>query len=57
MVNEWSMKGKINILPNNDPENRFTLRRFGKVNVLKNICITSSKDNKIRKYWFPITKL
>jgi hypothetical protein len=44
------MKGKINILPNNDPENRFTLRRFGKVNVLKNICITSSKDNKIRKY-------
>jgi hypothetical protein len=57
MVNEWSMKGKIKILPNNEPENRFTLRRFGKVNVLKNICISSNNNNKIRKYSFPITKL
>ena len=56
-MNEWSIRGKINIVMSRLPENRFKLSRFGKVNVLKKIDMNSIKDNKNRNYWIWKTKL
>lgn len=56
-MNEWSIRGKINIVMSRLPENRFKLSRFGKVNVLKKIDMNSIKDNKNRNYSIWKTKL
>ena len=56
-INEWSIRGKINIVMSRLPENRFKLSRFGKVNILKFIDTNSIKLNKNRKYWIWNMKL
>ena len=56
-MNEWSIRGKINIVMSRLPENRFKLSRFGKVNVLKKIDMNSIKDNNNKNYWISKTEL
>ena len=56
-MNEWSIRGKINIVMIRLPENTFKLSRFGKVNVLKKIDINSMKDNNNKNYWISKTEL